>query len=438
MFSKKISVLFVCALFLGAALAGCVGRDAAEEKPDGPSDIPSIYLEQFFLVDLPGWEGDDHAAALQTFLVSCNRMSRRDSEAVMKENGVGGYYADWQRVCMAAVEMDADADDNRVAKDFFERHFRAYLVRDAATEKDDGLFTGYYEPLLLGSLEKTERYNVPLYKRPDDLIEVNLGAFRDKLSGERIAGRVVGNRLVPYHDRAAITAGALGENGEVLVWVDDPVQAFFLHIQGSGRVRLEDGREMRVGYAGQNGHVYYAIGRHLIDIGAVAREDMSMPAIRDYLLENSDDAQDIMNKNASYIFFHELTETAGPLGAEGVPLTERRSLAVDRRVFPYGLPVWVDIDGVFDANDRIRRLMVAQDTGGAIRGAVRGDFFWGYGEEAENFAGHMKSRGRYWVLLPDFVEVPRELAWQGPRKEDGPVRMFFAKLSWPFSRTEAQ
>lgn len=402
-----IAVLALCAF----GLAACAGDG---RKKETPSDIPSPALEYQFLVELPGWHEDDHAAAFRAFLRSCARFSRKqtDIKAPVKDNGIGGLYEDWQTVCQAAESVDAG--NGAAARRFFEEYFAAYLVRDAAQDKADGLFTGYYEPLLYGSLEKSERYNVPLYKKPDDLVEVNLGAFRPTLKGQNIAGRVENGRLVPYHDRAAIGRGALAEKGEVLLWVDDPVGAFFLHIQGSGRVRFEDGSEMRVGYAGQNGHVYYAIGKYLVENGTLPKEKVTMPAIRDYLAAHPDEAETVMNKNASYIFFRELENADGPLGAEGVALTETRSLAVDRRIYPYGMPVWLDLDGVFEPENRIRRLVVAQDTGGAIRGAVRGDVFWGYGAEAEKNAGHMKSRGRYWVLLPRSVVLPEQLVYRKP------------------------
>lgn len=404
--------IYIAALALCAfGLAACAGDG---RKKETPSDIPSPALEYQFLVDLPGWSEDDHAAAFQAFLRSCARLSRKETDIKepVKDNGIGGHYEDWQTVCQAAESVDAGS--GAAARRFFEEYFSAYLVRDAAQDKADGLFTGYYEPLLYGSLEKTERYNVPLYKKPDDLVEVNLGAFRPTLKGQNIAGRVENGRLVPYHDRAAIGRGALAEKGEVLLWVDDPVGAFFLHIQGSGRVRFEDGSEMRVGYAGQNGHVYYAIGKYLVENGTLPKEKVTMPAIRDYLAAHPDEAETVMNKNASYIFFRELENADGPLGAEGVALTETRSLAVDRRIYPYGMPVWLDLDGVFEPENRIRRLVVAQDTGGAIRGAVRGDVFWGYGAEAEKNAGHMKSRGRYWVLLPRSVVLPEQLVYRKP------------------------
>ena len=223
---------------------------------------------------------------------------------------------------------------------------------------------------------------------------VDLGAFRDELKGQRIAGRVKGGKLKPYESHKEIISGRLPPaQDNPLVWVDSAVDSFFLQIQGSGIVSLDDGTTMRVGYAGQNGHPYYAVGRELIKRGALTKDNVSMQSIREWMEHNPDEAQDLMTTNKSYVFFREL-EGEGPLGGEGVALTAERSLAIDRSIVPYSMPVWIDTDITGG------RLMVTQDTGGAIRGSVRGDYFWGYGSRAEAMAGSMKSKGRYWFLLP--------------------------------------
>jgi membrane-bound lytic murein transglycosylase A len=289
------------------------------------------------------------------------------------------------------------------ARTFFENWFAPYAVSDSGTM--DGLFTGYYEASLDGARTPSARYATPLHLRPGDLVTVDLGAFRDDLKGERIAGQVVGGKLTPYHDRAAISAGALDGKDLEVVWVDDPVDAFFLHIQGSGRVALDDGSEIRVGYAAQNGHAYTAVGRVLIAEGEVSREAMSMQVIRSWLAANPDRAQALMNQNRSYVFFASL-DGDGPLGAQGVALTPGRSLAVDRRFLPLSVPLWLDITAPAEnapGERTLRRLVIAQDTGGAIRGPVRGDLFWGHGEAAANIAGRMKGHGRYYLLLPRTV-----------------------------------
>ncbi len=355
------------------------------ETGDKPVEDKPVFTPVSFR-DVPGWQADNHADALVAFLKSCPPIERR---------GVRGFgnASIWRDICGQA--RNVPAGDHDAARRFFENAFLPASVsgRGGST----GLITGYYEPELQGALERSGRFNVPLHVRPPDLVTVNLGRFREELKGERIAGRVVRGSLIPYPDRAKIERGALRNRDLELVWVDSAADAFFLHIQGSGRIRLPDGDIMRVGYAGTNGHAYTAIGRELIARGAVPPEKMSMQSIRNWLAANPADGARLMRTNKSYVFFRELTGD-GPLGAQGVPLTPERSLAVDRRLLPLGLPVWLESsepDGT-----PLKRLMIAQDTGGAIRGAVRADVFWGPGAKAADRAGKMNSPGRYWFLIP--------------------------------------
>ena len=232
---------------------------------------------------------------------------------------------------------------------------------------------------------------------------VRLADFGGDFGDERLAGRVEGGRLKPYYDRAQIVDGALDGEGIEIVWVADPIAAFFLQIQGSGRVRLPDGEILRLGYSAANGRPYTAIGRVLVAEGALAREEVSLQSIRAWLRENPGEQRRIMDRNRSYVFFREIAGE-GPIGTQGVPLTPGRSLAVDPRLMPLGVPLWIDTADPLDTARPLRRLVVAQDTGGAIRGAVRGDLFWGAGLDAEERAGRMRSPGRYHVLLPVPVE----------------------------------
>lgn len=378
-----IRVVSLLCLFL---LSACAMPDKEKEP---------LMLAPATFDALPGWQQDDHVRTLEAFKRSCERILKNDPARPFGPDGIGGIYGDWFPACRDAAEKKEGA-----ARDFFEQYFTPYQAH--AGRYKDGLFTGYYEAALNGSYERGGPYQYPLYRRPEDLVMVDLGLFRDELKGQRIAGRVKGAYLRPFEDRPAIEQGQL-ENSEdlALVWVDNPVDSFFLHIQGSGRVNLAGGGHVRVGYDGQNGHPYYAIGRELIKRGALEKDEVSMQTIRAWLEAHPQEAHDVMQTNKSYIFFRELAE-GGPLGGEGVPLTPGRSLAVDHTKIPYGVPVWVDIDPPVDDGDtgRVRRLMVAQDTGGAIRGAVRGDIFWGHGPRAEYLAGHMKSNGRIWLLLP--------------------------------------
>ena len=366
----------------------------------GPPTADRLVLVAAAFDDLPGWP--DHALdqGVRAFAASCDRILGRPATAGMGGDGYAGTVGDWRSVCAAIAVLPADA---ALRQRFFETRFRP--VRVANNDRTEGLFTGYFEATLDGSRRRYGDYQVPLHRRPADLVAVDLGRFRADLKGRRIAGRVDGGALVPYPDRAAIESGALVEPDLVLLWVDDPVDAFFLHIQGSGVVRLDDGATVRIGYAGQNGRPYLAIGGPLIASGAIPRERMSMQAIRDWLADHPDEAAAMMRRNPSYVFFRELAGE-GPLGAQGVVLTPGRSLAVDRKWHALGVPVWFDgtapdpAGGTADARMSLRRLMVTQDTGGAIRGPVRGDVFWGNGARAAAIAGRMKHPGRFWLLLP--------------------------------------
>jgi membrane-bound lytic murein transglycosylase A len=381
------------------------------ELPPEPPPEPELALEPAGFEDLPGWTEDDLGEALPALLASCRVFARRALEEPIGPDGLAGRAGDWREPCAAVARLaepgaDPGAPSLRL---LLEERFRPW----EATNRGDpeGLFTGYYEPSLRGSRRRQGAYRTPLHTRPRDLVEVDLGEFREDLSGRRIAGRVEDGRLRPYADRSGIEGGALAGRSLELVWVDDPVDAFFLQIQGSGRVELEDGSVVRLGYAAQNGHPYTAIGRELVDRGEMALEEVSMQSIRAWLEAHPEEAREVMAANASYVFFRVL-EGPGPLGSLGVPLTPGRSLAVDAGFLPLGAPLWLDAaaphvpaGAAEPAGERpLRRLVAAQDTGGAIRGPVRGDVFWGPGERAEILAGYMKHPGRLWLLLPREVD----------------------------------
>ncbi len=371
-------------------LVGCtsVPKETSTEETQAP-----LVLKQVSFSALPNWGSDDFKTFAPAFAKSCARILKGSADKQMGALKEAGTYGDWQPVCRSFANV---APQN--LKAFFENRFTPYEVR--AGNEAEGLFTGYYEASLKGASARGGPYQTPLYKRPDDLVMVQLGDFRDHLKGERIAGRVIGGNLKPYEPREKIVAGQWPHNDKPLVWVDDPIDAFFVQIQGSGVVSMNDGSALRIGYAGQNGHVYYAIGRELIKRGELTKENVSLQSIRDWLHAHPDEADALMNTNASYVFFQEL-EGEGPIGGEGVALTGGRSLAVDHSLMAYGMPIWADIAAPVEGANKINRMMVAQDTGGAIRGPVRGDVFWGYGPQAETLAGAMKSKGRYWVLLPN-------------------------------------
>lgn len=369
-------------------------------RPSVPPGVARLQLRVVDFADLNGWARDSQAAALTAFLRSCVVLNRQQETRVLGASGFAGTVGDWRAPCSAAARV-APSDD-AAARVFFQKEF----VPVAATTQfgSDGLFTGYYEAALNGSRRQNERYRIPIYARPPELVTVDLGRFDPELRHRRIAGKVEDSRLVPLPTREDIVAGAYGGRGMELLWVDDPVDAFFLHIQGSGRVALDDGAVLRLGYAAQNGHRYFAIGRELIRRAEVSREQMSMQAIRTWLAANPGAGQVLMNMNPSFVFFRVL-EGDGPLGAQGVALTAGRSLAVDRRFVPLGIPAWLQATTPTANGDeqRLHRLMVAQDTGGAIRGPVRGDVFWGFGDAATAIAGRMKHPGRWFFLLPRAV-----------------------------------
>lgn len=337
---------------------------------------------------LPGWQEDRVGEVLPALKRSCAVLMKKPADAAL---GAYGKVGDWREVC---EKLEQVGPGDAAARAYFEKNFIVQAV--TGPEGPEGLFTGYYEPELRGSTKAHGKFQTPLYAKPKDLITADLGDFKPALKGQRITGRVVGEKLKPYEHRASIVGGSLRKRAKVLVWVDDPVDAFFLAIQGSGRVVMEDGSVLRAGYDGANGGAYVAIGKLLADLGAVERP-VTMDKIRSWLAAHPDRAVALMNLNPSYVFFRALKED-GPVGAQGLVLTPRRSLAVDPSFIPLGMPLWLDTKDGFGGT--FQHLMVAQDTGGAIKGAVRGDVFWGHGHEAASQAGAMQSRGRYYILLP--------------------------------------
>ncbi|MCW8892394.1 MAG: MltA domain-containing protein, partial [Deltaproteobacteria bacterium] len=308
------------------------------------------------------------------------------------------------------------------AREFFENFFQPHQVQNEAG-KSEGLITGYYGPELAGSRVKTEEYQYPLYRQPDDLLIVDLDEVYPELNQYRLRGRVEGNRVVPYFDRVEIDNGENPLAGQELFWVADPVELFFLHIQGSGSIRLATGENVMVNYANQNGHPYRSIGKLLLERNAMTRDQMSMQNISRWVEENPEAGKQLLAENPSYVFFRELSaEFTSPPGALGVPLTALRSLAVDPRTIPLGAPVFLAT--TFPGSDYpLKQLMVAQDTGGAIKGRVRADFFWGMGPYAGKNAGRMKQDGRLWVLLPKEQVFEPSLQSQAdkPVKNDGAI-----------------
>lgn len=336
---------------------------------------------------IPGWQMDQQQNALLALKGSC--------PTLMRKNG------DYKQICTDVLNQDTISPAQ--ARSMIEKHFNAYLVVNDGN--DIGLFTGYYEPQMKGSLTKTQTYGVPLYGKPKGLVKVDLGIFDKKLRGRKSFRILENGRYTRLPSRQQISDGPLLKNTPVLAWVHSKIDRFFLQIQGSGSVLLPNGKRLLLGYAGQNGWAYYAIGRYLIQIGALTTKTVSMQSIKDWLYNHPTEAETVMNKNPSFVFFRKL-KTQSPPGAHGVPLTAYRSLAVDPRFTKLGsllfLSTYLPIKagGNITEGAKFQRLMVAQDTGGAIKGPIRGDVFFGSGDYAEWLAGHMQSKGRLWLLRP--------------------------------------
>lgn len=357
-------------------------------KPVEPPKAPEYgLLRPAEWSALNGFDEDDLVAAWPALLRSCGALKNRDA---------------WQNACSAAFQLGTP--DNRTIRKFLIEYFKPYQASNS-DNTDTGLITGYYQPELKGSRTRTERYRYPLYSRPDDLVSVELGSVYPELAGRRLRGKIGGSKLMPYYSRGEIDIIESPLIGKELLWVDDVVDLFFLQIQGSGIIDLENGERLPVGYADQNGHPYQSIGRVLIDRGELTPDKASMQGIKDWGRRNPDKLRELLNTNPSYVFFRELPGgLPGPLGALGVPIAAERSIAIDPRYIPLGAPVFLSTTYP-NSSQPMRRLVVAQDTGGAIKGAVRADFFWGAGFEAGRQAGGMKQQGRLWVLLPK--------EWQG-------------------------
>ena len=370
---------------LVAVAASGIGAGAATVTPKLPIAFAS----------LPGWAEDDHAAALAAFRQSCAAPAGAGPEDIR---------AGLDRICRKALALSADDAADRIkARAFFEANFQVYrLVHD----QPDGLLTGYFEPELDGSLKADARFKVAVLRRPDDLVDVVPANERAAANAEgKLASmRQTDKGLVPYFTRAEIEAGALAGRGLELVYLDNVVDAHFMHVQGSGSIRLPDGHVMRIGYSGKNGYPFTSPGSVLIKDGHIRREDLTMQSLRAWLLDHPKQAENVLHQNKSYIFFEEKAlpqGASGPLGGHGTPLSPRRSLAVDPSFHVLGAPVFVVSDGLSLAGAAsFRHLLIAEDVGSAIRGPERGDIFWGTGAAAGEIAGRTKHRGNIYALLP--------------------------------------
>ena len=384
------------------ALAGCAPKLPREDLtcpmepacaacPQCPVVKPpesARYLESSFAA-LPGWQNATLVPSLRAFLAGCVRPVVH------------------AKVCELARAVPEN--DEAAARSFFESAFVPYSLV-SSDSGESGLVTGYYEPVIEGTRTRNAANRFPIFGVPEDLVVVDLATVNPDVRNMRLRGRIEGRRLVPYYSRAEIDSKAEAFPAPVLGWTADPVALFFMQIQGSGQLRLESGERVRLGYADQNGHPFRSLGRYLVERGELKLEDASMQGIKAWAAANPARLKDALNQNPSYVFFRELPAAAsaleGPIGALGVPLSAEYSIAVDRRFIPLGSPVYLATTYPL-SEDKLERLMTAQDTGGAIRGVVRADFYWGGGPEAGNLAGRMRQQGKMWILWPRGEALPK-------------------------------
>jgi membrane-bound lytic murein transglycosylase A len=377
-------------LVTSALLFGCVTPRPPVPPPKPP--MHTLRYERASWPQLPGWGADSLQEAWTAFLSSCRALRFR---------------VEWKPPCDAALAI---TDESLGAlRQYFEQYFEPYQILKVPSpiREDTGLITGYYEPLLMGARTPSAEFATPLYAPPPDLLIVDLASLYPELKGKTVRGRLEGNRVLPYYTRAELPTDP-GLQGKEIVWINSALDAFLLEVQGSGRVQLPNGEVIRLQYADQNGQPFRSIGRHLVEKGELTTEQATMPGIRAWLVAHPERLQEVLNANPSVVFFNETPlgdPNVGPKGAQGIPLTPGRSIAVDPAIVPLGAPVFLSTTQ--PASDApLQRLVIAQDTGGAINGAPRADFFWGTGPEAGELAGKMRQTGSMWLLWPRGVALP--------------------------------
>lgn len=398
----KRFILFLLILFL-VSCAEVAQKGDKTSNAKSNCDCPKIKTEKEDLAKIPDYgllkksdwsaiessfESDNVLLTWTAWLRSCSVLKQKDT---------------WKKVCDLADDIKEPSDEN--IKNYFKKYFNLYSATNM-DGSDTGTITGYYQPILKGSKVKTSHYKVPLYTTPKDLITVDLSDVYPELKSKRLRGKLAGNKLIPYLSRAEIDGQGSPLAGNEIVWVEDPVEAFFLEIQGSGIIQFDNGEAMQIGYADQNGYPFKAIGSTLVQKKEITMAEASMEGIKNWARKNITKLREFLNMNASYIFFRKLpNDLPGPIGALGVSIEAERSVAIDPKFIPLGAPVFLSTTQP-NTSEPLERLMVAQDTGGAIRGGVRADFYWGSGYEAGRKAGSMKQQGKIWTLLPRDYAFP--------------------------------
>lgn len=372
---KKLLTICLC-----LCLWSC-GEEKTEKK------VADITFQKVPFAELANWKNDDVNMAKNAFVASCNKIKFEKNEFLSNSN-IKIPTKKYQEICAKLK--------NQNFKKFIEENFEPYLIID--NKGSESKFTSYYESAINGSYTKDDKYKFPIYGKPNDLIEFNLADFAPELGSKRFVGRIKNNKLIPYYNRAEIEKS--GINAPIILWADSAIDIYVMQIQGSAVATLPDGKKIRIGYADNNGLTFRGIGSILLEKGLIKPGQASMGQIKKWLIENYEIAKEPLNENKRYIF-HKIIEATGPIGAQGVPLTAGRSLAVDKSIIPLGAMLWLETTGPH--KEKIEKLMIAQDVGSAIKGVVRGDYFWGSGEEALEFAGKMNSKGRYFILIPKKV-----------------------------------
>ena len=364
-----------------------------------PTQTPhAIILKPATFSELPGWQAANMKGSLRSFQLSCERLLNQNPDKFVGNQWMSLQIKDWVPACKQALSMRHTT--SKSARNFFQTWFSPVVFDDSGPIT--GLFTGYFAPRIKGSLVKTDIYSTPVYSTPKNLVKIKLQEFDPELPARDLYGRIHHGRMIPYYSRADIDKGALVNQAQVIAYTRNPIDRLLIEIQGSGVLELEDGSEVNLGYAGKNGLRYLSIGRTLLDQGKLDSKNISMQSITDYLETHPEERDAIINTNRSFVFF-KILSNQGAFGTLGAPLTPGYSIAVDPNWVPLGMPVWLSAtrpDSHSDSDVPLHRLLIAQDTGGAIKGTVRGDVFWGSSTNSAVIAGRMKHHGQYWLLYP--------------------------------------
>lgn len=386
---------------LGALIAAAIVTGSGWRAESAALNLPDAEIEPLSWSELDGWARDDHVAAFNAFRGSCQSVVKGPKPPAHRP-----VYRELKNICQRALRRSVR--EHAAARVFFEANFRP--LRISKLGEPFGFLTGYYEPIAEGSRTPSSEYATPMHRRPSDLVAVGASPGADFPNKGPVGRKDGEGKIVEYFDRAAIEDGALKGRGLEICYLKDPIDAFFIHIQGSARIRLHEGGMLRINYDGHNGHRYTPVGRILIEHNLIPKEEMSMERIRRWMQANPEEARALRRQNRSYIFFRVtgLADHEEPLGAQGTPLTPGRSIAIDKALHAYGTPFWIEA-GLPITNEQpstpFRRLMIAQDTGSAIVGPARADIYFGAGEEAGRVAGRIRHPGRFVMLAPRRLQV---------------------------------